>query len=419
MGIRLRVFLIVLAGAIVLAIAAGRYALRDPDRYIPEITAYMQRITGLQVQIRHIEVHLFPTVLVRVYGLEIKNPKPFPPGDFLNVPRLDATVEKVPLLRGQIAIQSLVLYEPVIDIISDPDGFWNYQNPSGPKKTPAHFSVGVISSLQIKKGVLRGSNLIDPEDTPGPVVLEIDNFSAQLSQIHSDQPSGSGAPASIAGDLAGDAARFGSIHTTNLHSQLRITSDQLTFKNFVTTTYRGQASGDFSLNVRGKNTMFQTDLRVNGIGMPYLLAEFQKGAPKMTGMLQADLSLAGEITHTSNPLAGIHGTGHVTIRNGKVPSLDRDKNMIEMERFRTPGTVALPASAFSTFAGDVELRNNRIYSKRIDVNFYGTDVVGSGSTSVLDGAMDYRGVAFVLKKQASLPICSLACSRKLERKMDG
>ena len=108
---------------------------------------------------------------------------------------------------------------------------------------------------------------------------------------------------------------------------------------------------------------------------------------------------ARTIMHTSSPLAGIHGTGHVTIRKGELPNLDGDKNMIELERFRNPGTGALAASAFSTFDGDLELRDNRIYSKRIAVNFYGTDVVGSGSTSVVDGAMDYRGVAIVLKQQ--------------------
>lgn len=399
MNIRVRVFLIVLAGVIVLAVATGWYALHDPDRYIPKITAYLRQETGLQVQIRHMEVHVFPTLWVRVYGLEIKNPKPFPSGDFMNVPRLDAAVEKIPLLGGRIAIQSLVLHKPVIDVISDPDGLWNYQNPTSGKQAPVHFPTGVISNLQIEDGVLQGSNLIDPADTPGPVVLEIRNFSAQLKQIHFYPRSGSGSPAAITGTLAADTARFGSIHTKDLHAQLRVTSSQLTLKDFVAKTYRGRASGDFSLNFEGKNTTFKTSLRVSGIGMPYLLAEFQKGSSRMTGMLQAEVKLAGDIAHTSSPLAGMHGTGNVTIRKGELPNLDTDKSMIEMERFRPPGTGALPASAFSSFSGDMELHNNRLYSKRIAVDFYGTDVVGSGSTSVLDGAMDYRGVAIVLKKQ--------------------
>lgn len=388
-----------LGGAIVLMSAMGWYALHNPDRFIPQITAYVQQQTGLEAHIRHIEIHLFPVLLVRAYGLEIKNPRPFPAGDVLNAPRLDATIARIPLLRGQVVIPSLVLYKPVINFISDPDGLWNVQDPSRPKGTPARFSMGAISSLQIENGVLLGSNLIDPTDAPGPVVLDLGNLSAQLNVVRAHPPSVPGAAASIAGSLTAATARFGSIRTKNLRSQLDITPGRLTFTNLAAKTYQGQASGEFVLDFGGKNTMFETSLRVNGIGMPYLMAEFQNGAPKITGMMQAELSLMGAITHTAHPLAGIHGTGHVTIHNGELPSLNRNQDMLDMERFRAAGTGALPASAFSLLAGDMTLRNNRIYSQRIDAEFYGTDVVGSGNTSVLDGAVDYRGVATVLKKQ--------------------
>ena len=329
MNIRVRVFLIVIAGVIVLAVATGWYALHDPDRYIPKITAYLRQETGLRVQIRHMEVHVFPTLWVRVYGLEIKNPKPFPSGDFLNVSTLDAAVEKIPLLGGRFAIRSLVLYKPVIDVISDPDGRWNYQNSTSGRQAPVHFPTGVISDLQIVDGVLQGSNLIDPADAPGPVVLEMRDFSAHLKQIHFHPRSGSGSPGAIAGTLAADTVRFGSIHAKDLHAQLRVTSRQVTLKDFVAKTYRGRASGDFSLNYGGNNTTFKTSLRVSGIGMPYLLAEFQKGSPKMTGMLQADVNLAGDIAHTSSPLTAMHGTGNVTMQKGELPNLNTDKNMIE------------------------------------------------------------------------------------------
>lgn len=396
---RIKVVLIVFAGVIVLAMAAGWYALHDPDRFIPRITAYLQQQTGLQVRIHHMDIQVFPALVARVYGLEIENPKPFPSGDFLKVPSLDATIEKLPLLGGRIEIESLVLHKPVIDVISDPDGLWNYQNPASGKQAPVHFPTGVIASLQIEDGVLQGSNLIDPADTPGPVIVELRNFFAQLKQIHFHPRSGSGNPTATAGTLVADTARFGSIRTKDMHAQLRITSRQLTLENFVTQTYRGSASGDFSLGYGGKSATFKTSARVSGIGVPYLLAEFRKGPPAVTGMLQAQVDLAGDIAHTSTPLANMHGTGTVTISKGELPSLDSDKDMIALERFRPAGTGALPASAFSSFSGDMDLHDNRLYSKRIAVDFYGTDVTGSGNTSMLDGAMDYRGDAVVLQKQ--------------------
>lgn len=402
MRILLKIVLVVLVGATVLLCllgATGWYMLHNPDRYLPKITAYLQQKSGLQIQIRHLETTLSPTLSVRVYGLQIKNPKPFPAGDFLDCPRLDAAVELIPLLHQKVVIRSVVMDHPVIDFISDPDGLWNFQNPSTSKQQPAQVSMGVISNLQIKNGSLLGSNLIDPADTPGPVVLVLRNFSGQLRQIDVHALARTGPSPVIEGNLHADTARFGSVHTTDLHTLLRITPMHLAFRNFRVKTPSGRASGNFSFNFGAKNTTFHTELQVVGVGMPYLLAEFQQGPPKMTGTLQANLKLAGEITHSSNPLAGIHGGGQFAIRNGELPSLAQNKNMIQMKRFRDPGTSALSPSAFSTFGGDMELKQHRIYSNRIGMNFYGIDVDGSGSTSVAGGSMDYRGLATVQTKQ--------------------
>ena len=392
---------VVLTVLVIIGVLAGVgwYVLHNADRYIPKVVANLEQRTGLQVQIDHIKVGLKPTLLVTIYGLQIENPKPFPGGDFVNVPVAQADVEEVPLIHGNIEIRSLVLDHPTIDFISDPDGLWNFQNPSASKNKPAHFSMGVIHDLQIEHGTLLGSNLIDPADTPGPVVLDFHDFSAQLKQIDVRRVRMGGGGQTVTGHIRAKQARFGSIHTTNLDSQIRITRKQLTFKNFDTRTHSGHARGDFSFNFGGPNTTFQTNLKVSGIGMPYLLAEFSQGPPKMTGTMQADFQLAGDVKHTSNPLAGVHGSGHFTIRNGELPSLNRDKSMAQMKRFRDPGTEKLPVSAFATFAGDMDLKQQRMYSRRIGVNFYGIDVDGTGSTSVTAGAMDYRGLATIQKKQ--------------------
>ncbi len=116
-------------------------------------------------------------------------------------------------------------------------------------------------------------------------------------------------------------------------------------------------------------------------------------------MMKANLKLAGEIEHTANPLAGTIGGGQFTIGKGEVPSLDHIKSMAEIKRFRSPSAAALPASAFSSFAGDMELKNHRIYSKEIGLHLYGIDVKGSGDVNEITGALNYKGSAVIMKKQ--------------------
>lgn len=393
---------LVLLVLVVLVAGVGWYMVRHVNQYVPTVVADLEQKTGLQVQIDHIQVRLKPTLLVTIYGLRIKNPKPFPAGDFLNVPRLDADVEEIPLIHGKVEIRSLVLDHPAIDFISDPDGLWNFQNPSASKNKPTRFSMGVIQDLEIKNGVLLGSNLIDPADTPGPVVLDFHDFSAQMRQIDVQKVRRGGAGQTVDGHIKAATARFGSIHTRNLDSRIRITPKQLTFRQFDAKTHSGHARGDFSFDFGGSNTLFHTKLKVSGIGMPYLLAEFSPGPPKMTGTMAADFDLAGDVKHTSNPLAGIHGSGHFTVHNGELPSLNGNKKMAQLKRFRDPAAARLPASAFSTFAGDLVLAQQRMSSQRIGINFYGIDIDGTGSTSVAAGTMDYRGVATIQKKQGFL-----------------
>jgi len=399
---RIKIALVIFAGVVVVAIAAAWYWLHNPDRYLPKALATAEKRTGLRITARHLEIRYFP-LRVRVYDLEVKNPKPFPERDFLKLPMLEASVEWTPLVtERKVVIRSLVLHQPSIDFISDPDGLWNFQNPAGPKDQPTRFSTGSIARLEVQNGVLMGSVLTEPRDRPGPVILELQNVNGELNQIQF-HPHGQGAPLKvIQGQLTASNAGFGSIHTKDLRSDVQILPLKLIFKNFKARTYRGDAKGDFSFNFQGKNTTFHVKMNVNGVGMPYLLAEFENGPPKMTGMLEAKLDVGGEIEHSANPLGDMYGTGTLTVRKGQLPGLNQNPSMKQVERFRTKNAAGKPPSAFSTFGGDMELENQQMHSKRVAVDFYGIDVDVSGSMSLTGGPVHYKGTATIEKKQGFL-----------------
>lgn len=394
----MKIGLAVVACAIVGLCAAAWYSVSNPDRYVPETIAYLQKKTGLQIEIQHVSVRLLP-LSVRLYGVAVKNPKPFPPGYFLQAPEVDAAIPWMPLLHGNVAIRSLVVEKPVIHLISDPDGLWNFQNPSSTNTEPARFSMGTISSLQIRNGTLYGSGLIDPSDAPGPLVFTAENFSGGVQQLNVDALKQPSPKTSIVGSLTVGRVIFGRIQLREIHSQVQIEPAQFTFKNFTAKTYRGNAAGDFTFDFASNKTRFDTYLRVSGVGINYLLGEFEAGQPKITGMMEADMKLNGIIQHSANPLSGIHGTGHFTIRKGEFTGLKGNKGMAQMVRFRDPGTDSLPMSAFSSFSGDLDLNRQRIFSRQINVDFYGIDVDGSGSVDELNSLLDYKGNAKIQTKQ--------------------
>jgi AsmA-like C-terminal region len=131
-----------------------------------------------------------------------------------------------------------------------------------------------------------------------------------------------------------------------------------------------------------------------------LLAAFPNGGGKMTGKMEGDLNLVGEIEHTPRPLAGIHGAGHVTVRNGQVPSLKLNANLMQLAHFNDLGPAKNDPSSFNLITTDLELADQRISSKVIDIDGYGVDVDGSGSVSVSGSDdLDYRGLAEITTKE--------------------
>ena len=407
MAIRHSIALVLGVSAIVLTGAVIAFVFTDPDRYRPEVIAYLQNKTEKQIQIRRIGVSLFPTLSIRMYDFSVENPKPFPLGYFFTAPTLDAEIDVGALLHRRIVIKSVVLNDPVINVISDPDGLWNFENaavlkgPGQSDRQRSPFSPGVISKVEIKGGRLLGSILIEPSDRPGPIVLEVRNISAQLKQVDFGAFTGPVSSLFAEGDFKADSLRFGAVPTTSVKSHLRILTKQVLFTNFSVEAHGGRASGDFSFGLAGPNTTFSTNMQVNGVDIAYLLAEFPEGRGKMTGKMQGSLNVEGEIEHSSNPLEHIHGSGRITVRNGELPTLNQDKNMIKMTRFRDPGSASRAPSSFSLFSGDMNLANGRIFSHQINIDFYGIDVQCSGSLGVTGGGegMEYQGVASVLNSQ--------------------
>jgi hypothetical protein len=142
---------------------------------------------------------------------------------------------------------------------------------------------------------------------------------------------------------------------------------------------------------------------MNGINMDHLLAAFHETRGRISGKLEGDLKLAGDIEHTASPLAGMHGSGHLKVTNGQVPSLMLNSNLMKMAHFNDLGPAKENPSSFNSISADLELANLRISSKAIDIDGYGVDVDGSGSVSVSGSdELAYQGVAAITTKQGFL-----------------
>jgi uncharacterized protein involved in outer membrane biogenesis len=401
MIIRRRTTLIV-AGRVVaillLALILVVPAVINVDRYRPQLISYLQEKTGKQVEIGRLALAFFP-VTIHIDHIGVRNPPIFPAGYVLQVARIDAELGLGALLHRQLVIKSLVVEDAVLNLTSDPDGPWNFENPQS--KVSKAVSLGPISILNIKRATVIASNLL-PSDAAGPVFFEAHDISCELEQVNLAgiiDPSSSSMDGQ--GRLKADLLRFGSVEARNLNSKLRLESRQVFFTDVKAEVYGGSAVGSLSFDLSAKNTSFKSNARLSGINVAQLLAAFPNGGGRMTGKMEGDLKLAGEIAHSLRPLAGMHGTGHLTVRNGQLPSLKLNANLMKLAHFNDLGPAKDDPSSFKLITTDLELDNQRISSRLIDLDGYGVDVDGSGSVSVSGSDdLNYRGLAEITTKES-------------------
>src|ERR1700756_5712410 len=118
-----------LFGALLVTILLAPYWFNF-DRYRPQIISYFEQATGKKVEIERVTLTLFPQPTMHFVSFAVKSPPLFPPSDILKVPSADAVLDFRALLHRNVVIKSVSLDQPKINIISDPDGPWNFENPA-------------------------------------------------------------------------------------------------------------------------------------------------------------------------------------------------------------------------------------------------------------------------------------------------
>jgi uncharacterized protein involved in outer membrane biogenesis len=391
--------LVGIACAVLVVLISLILFLSNADRYRPMVVSYLEQKTGKKVEIGRLAATFSSGIAIQVDDFGVKSPPLFPPSYIVKVPRIKAQLDVRALLHRQVVIKSLVLEQPVINLVSDPDGPWNFENP-GMKNTPSTSLFGVVARVEIKGGHVIASNLL-PSDAAGPVFFEAHDVSSELEYVNVDAIAD---PTSTTPDGQGTwkagLLRLGSIEVKNLKSNIRLQAREVFFTDVKAETYGGNATGDLSIKLSGKNPSFQADARMKGVNLAHLLTAFRNGRGKMTGKMEGELKISGEIVHSLRPLERLHGSGHLTVRNGQVPSLNLNANLMKLAHYNDLGPAKNNPSSFNFVSTDLELDHERISSRVIDVDGYGVDLDGSGSVS-LSGSdqLNYQGVAEIVSKQ--------------------
>jgi hypothetical protein len=448
-GLGILIFIVV----VVIALAVAIPLLIDVDRYRPQVIAHIQEETGKPAEIGKLSLTIFPTLTIRVDDFALANPPGFPKGYLVKTRRISVVVDRDALWDRKVLIKSLDLDHPVISLLSDVRGKWNFENPPQPKETakpassePSSFTLGVISKVSVSGADLTAANLL-ASGRPGPNFFEARGVTIDLEDVDVNafvgtttaslmphdggnaiavatgfsraQPdagvkAGATPPlfgASIAyaaepakpaahGTLEADLLRFGTLQATSVKTKLRLFPKQVYLDDLNFTLYSGRASGSLAFNFAGQNPRYSTNTKLSGVDVAKLLEAFPDARGKMSGTMDGNMKLSGEVAHSPDPLAGMRGVGQLTIKNGQLPSLQLNKNLMTLARLSNLGAASGDPSSFSSMSADLNIAEGKITSNKVIIVGNGVDVDGAGVLALAGaGSLAYDGVAKVAAGQ--------------------
>ena len=403
-------------------------SLVDVNHYRPQVAALLEKTTGKPARIGRLKLTVFPHLAIQVDNFTLGNPKGFPQGDFFKSQRIYALLQARPLLHKQIVIQSLIVEGPVIHLVSNTAGHWNYENPPAPaaEKTTAPagggpgFSLGTISKVNIDGGQLTIANLL-PSGGMGPTYFSGKGLSCRFQDVNlnalsapgsrSPRPSsGSIIPASsnrapqvAHGSFHADSLRFGNIQATAVDSQIRVYPKQAYLDNLKLNLARGTVTGKAASDFSQENPLFSAQTSFQKIDVGELLNSIPEARGKMTGTMEGNLDLHGAATHSNDPLSGMQGTGKVNIRNGRLPTLQLNKNLLFLVRMAGVGATSGDPASFSTVSTDLNLAHQQLASHHVTIVSNDLNVDASGVLDLAKGnQMNYAGTAVMPARQGDL-----------------
>ncbi len=240
-------FLIVAAGSLVALIP---YFL-SMDVVRNKVAEQLTLWTGREVQLTGpATLKVFPNISIDISGISIANEPRFGDGPIIAMDGLRGRVQLLPLLAGQIEVDSFELIRPRIELIVDAEGRPNWQLADSPDDAAGADSAGAgdtppikLGLLLIEDGILRYRNMQDGQ------VVEVTSLNAGINWPNMSSP------LDATGSLVwqGEMIRF--------EGQL---GDPVSFiNNGSSATTLAIASSPMRVTVSGLASM-TTDLAVNG-----------------------------------------------------------------------------------------------------------------------------------------------------------
>jgi len=199
MGKIIKFFAVLVGGVAILGLAAVLVVPRvvDVQKYKPLLMEQVSKATGLQVSLAgDLNLSIFPWLGVTFADFRLGNPEGFGTKDLVVIKSFEAHVKFMPLLSGEVQVDSFILDGPEIYLEKRKDGKANWEGlgsssaPKEPKKNEtakADQAKSGLKSIEVANFTIRNGRLKYVDQQKG-VAKEVSGLTLQLTDINLKRP---------------------------------------------------------------------------------------------------------------------------------------------------------------------------------------------------------------------------------------
>jgi len=374
---------------VVLAVVAG--GIWYANRYLqtPAFKEYVLKAAreqlGTDITVQELDASLFSGVSLK--GIMVANPPGFS-GQLLEAQAFVLRYRLLPLLQKRVEITTLSIQQPVITLVRNAQGEWNYDKLGGPAPTnqpppaattttaetappaPAGTAAPPVDVSLSKLELVGAGIAMLGADKQILLSLQDVNLNADV-QLRGGKLSGTG-QASIRQVSVAEK-----LFVSGIAAPVRFTGESVRLEPLRGTLAQGNISGNVDVRVLG-GTKYAVKLDVREADMTKLLEE-AKTKPVMQGKLQ----IAAQLEGTAG-LATINGAGQANITGGKlagVPLLNTLATLLQINELRN--------LEFSECRFEFTMANNQMPTPVISVVSPQVRLTGKGVVSLADYALNH------------------------------
>ncbi len=366
--------------------------LNSPE-FQEEVRAEVSRQMGAEVRFEEMDIALLSGVTLRRFG--VANPEPFD-GDLFTAEAFVLRYKVWPLLSGRVEVEQLAIENPVLGLIMDEEGRYNYEALGGEKrasaaKTPASEEAAaaeppetspapapgsesagtgleiVLSEVSVSKAFI---TMVEQETDVTMMAVEDASFTSAL-RIAGGATQGQ-ANATIATVSMADM-----LFVRDISAPLEMSAEMVKLAPIRASVAGGGATGSVTVHLQD-GFRYEATLNVEEADVKTMLQE-AKSMAAVAGTLKAETSFVG-----TGPLSTMKARGNAQIVDCRI---EDSKTMALLSRLLKVPELANPE--FEECLVEFTLARSVLSTPTVSLKGQAMQLTGKGKLNLINSTLDY------------------------------